>query len=98
MKHFSEFSTEEKPLEGDKIRIDEALNREMEICAFKIGNSKFEDSKGKYVTLQVKFTGDNKPRVVFTGSEVIAEQCRKYEENIPFITTIKKINKYYTFT
>jgi len=98
MKHFAEFSTEEKPLDGDKIRIDEVLNCELIVCAYKIGKSKFNDNKGMYVTLQIKLMNDDMPRVIFTGSDVIAEQCRKYDNNIPFIATIKKINKYYTFT
>ena len=37
-------------------------------------------------------------RVVFTGSDVIIDQMEKYQEEIPFVSTIKKINRYYTLT
>jgi hypothetical protein len=36
--------------------------------------------------------------VVFTGSDVLIGQVEKYADQIPFLTTIKKINRYYTMT
>ncbi len=95
MKRFSEFASEERQLEGDKVRLDDILNKEVAVSSFKISKSKYE-GKGNYVTIQIK-DGDN-TKVVFTGSEVLASQCEKYKEYIPFLTTIKKIDRYYTFT
>lgn len=99
MKRFAEFAEEKSPLEGEKMRIDDVINKEVIVCSYKISKSKFSENKaGRYVTIQLRFGQDDNPRVVFTGSEVLAGQCEKYQENIPFVTTIKKINKYYTFT
>ena len=92
---FSDFAEEEKPLDGEKIKIDDILNKEIIIKNFTVHNSKFE-GKGKYAKVQIETEGVTK--VIFTGSEVIANQCEKYEKQMPFIATIKKINKYYTFT
>ena len=99
MNRFAEFATEEKSLDGDKIRIDDVLNHELVINAYKVSNSKYPDSKhGNYVTLQVVDPNTDKQMVIFTGSQVIASQCEKYKCQMPFVATIKKINKYYTFT
>ena len=37
-------------------------------------------------------------RIFFTGSGVVISMLEKYEDKIPFITTVKKIDKYYTLT
>lgn len=36
--------------------------------------------------------------ICFSGSKVLADQLEKYKDNLPFYTTINKIDKYYTFT
>ena len=36
--------------------------------------------------------------VVFTGSEVLYNQLMKYQEHLPFIAIIRKINDFYSFT
>ena len=36
--------------------------------------------------------------VVFTGSEVLYNQLIKYQEHLPFIAIIRKINDFYSFT
>lgn len=96
MKSFSEIS-DEKILDGDKIKIDDLLNREIEVCAFRITDSRFPKNKsGKCLTLQIK--ENNTKRVVFTGSDVLIDQINKYGNHIPFTTTLRKINKYYTLT
>jgi len=48
------------------------------------------------MTLQFKL--DDKISVMFTGSNVLRDQIERYKTEIPFITTIKKIDRYYTFT
>lgn len=92
---FSDFAEEATLFEGDKKKIDETLNREILILAFKIRDSK--QRKGtSYATIQ--FRMDNEDFVLFTGSTVIIDQLSKYKGNIPFYTTIKKIDRYYTFS
>lgn len=95
MKRFSEFAEEDQQFEGDKVRLDDVLNKEVAVLNYKIGKSKYE-GKGNYVTIQIK--EEDETKVVFTGSEVLATQCKKYQEHMPFLTTIKKIDRYYTFT
>ncbi len=99
MNKFSDFSQEQTPLEGEKMKLDEVINREIIVCSFKISNSKYTENKsGKYVTIQIKFHDTDTPKIIFTGSDVLANQCQKYQDHMPFATTIRKINKYYTFT
>jgi hypothetical protein len=97
MKRFSDFAIEENPIDGDKVKIDEILNKEIEITAYRIKNSKFEERKhAKCVTIQFKLEGQLK--IFFTGSEVIMNQIEKYKDEIPFMATIKRNYRYYTFT
>ena len=93
MKKFSDFS-KEKILDGDKIKLDDVLNKEIIIIGYSIKSSKLKE--GKYLTLQIEFA--DKKHVIFTGSEVLIKQIEKYQSEIPFQTTIRKINKYYSLT
>ncbi|MEA3338623.1 MAG: hypothetical protein U9R15_01525 [Chloroflexota bacterium] len=91
---FSDFAEEENPLEGEKKKLDEIVNMEILVTGFKIGKSKYKDRD--YLTLQFE-NGDGKC-IVFTGSGVLIKQTQKYEDMMPFYTTIKKVNSYYTLT
>jgi len=93
-KKFGDFAKEESPLDGEKIQIDKIINQEILVIGYKINDSKYNDSK----CLKLQFEIDNEKHIVFTGSNVLIDQIEKYKEEIPFLTTIKKINKYYTFT
>jgi len=46
----------------------------------------------------LQFEIDNEKHIFFTGSKVLIDQVKKYKDEMPFLTIIKKINKYYTFT
>ena len=92
---FSEFAEEAKHFEGDKKKIEEILNKEILILDFKIKESK-QRKDTLYATIQFKL--EDKIYILFTGSSVIIDQLTKYKDNIPFFTTIKKIDKYYTFS
>lgn len=96
MKKFSDIC-EEKILDGDKIKMDDVLNKEIEVLAYRITASRYSKNKnGECLTLQIQDGG--KKRVIFTGSDVLIEQLKKYESHLPFTATIRKINKYYTLT
>lgn len=41
---------------------------------------------------------DGEKKVVFTNSTVLKDQLERYKEHLPFITTIIKPKKYYTFS
>lgn len=91
---FSDFAEESKSFDGDKKRIEDILNQEILIIDFKIKNSK-KKQNSLYATIQFKI--DNINHIVFTGSVVLIDQLEKYKDNLPFYTTTKKIDRYYTF-
>jgi len=94
---FSDFSEETGPLEGDKAKLKDILNKEITVTGYKIKKSNYTKTSGdQYLTLQFKINGDKK--IFFTGSGVLIEQVEKYADKIPFITTVIKIDKYYTFS
>lgn len=97
MMRFSDFAEPSKILDGDKIRIDEIINIEVTVIGYRVAVSKYEKNKsGKCLTLQVEINGVR--RVVFTGSDVLIGQLETYCDKIPFIATIKKIDRYYTLS
>ena len=61
---------------------------------YKINDSKYNDLK----CLKLQFKIDSTKYIIFTGSNILIDQIKKYKDEIPFLTIIKKINKYYTFT
>lgn len=97
-KKFGDFAEEPSMLDGAKTRLDDILNQEIEIIGYRIAPSKFTKNKsGLCLTLQ--FTDpDGKRKVVFTGSDVLIDQVKKYESEIPFFATIKKVDRYYCLT
>jgi len=46
--------------------------------------------------LQIKFEGVE--RILFTGSNILTEQAERYKDEMPFLTIIKKVDKFYTFS
>jgi hypothetical protein len=91
---FSEFADEKPQLEGGKKKITDVLNTEILIIDYRIGNSKYKEKR--YLTLQYKANGGL--NIVFTGSEVLMEQARKYENRMPYFVTIVQRGKYYIMT
>ena len=99
MLKFSDFAADdEKPLEGEKERIDNILKKEIIISAIKITASKYKDHGDKCATVQFYEENNERKRIFFTGSGVIISMLEKYADKIPFMTTIKKIDKYYTLS
>lgn len=97
MKRFSDFA-KDTVLDGDKIRIDDVINQEIEVINFTIKSSRYSRNKsGRYLTLQV-ITPDERRHVLFTGSDVLIDQLEKYGDEIPFMATIRKINRYYSLS
>lgn len=98
MKRFSDISQEDERLEGNKIKLDDILGTEITIHGFTLAKSNFsKNNSGQYLTVQFSRT-DGAKQVFFTGSDVLITQLQKYKCEIPFMTTIKKINKYYTLS
>lgn len=93
---FSDFANpwEGSPLEGDKCKIDDILNLEILLTAYRITKSK--KNEGDCLTLQFEHNGQK--RVIFTGSDVLRTQVERYKDNLPFITRIVKKDKYFTLS
>lgn len=100
MNNFKQFNIkpESKSFEGDKIRIERVVNKEIVVEAFKIEESKYKDrGNGKCLYLQVHV--DNAKRVLFTGSVTMQEMINKVKkDDFPFTTTIIKQEGRYMFT
>lgn len=96
-KRFNEFARENMPLDGSKLKLDDVVNREIMVLDYRVKESQFKKKDcEKCMTLQFKM--EEKIYVMFTGSNVLRDQIEKYRHEIPFLTTIKKIDRYYTFT
>lgn len=96
-RRFSDFAVERVPLDGEKIKLDSIINQEIMVIGYAINRSKYDkNSSGKVLTLQFEHAG--RRLVVFTGSDVLIEQMQKYGDEVPFATTIKKIDRFYTLT
>jgi len=88
----------EKQFEGDKIKIDRLLNKQIIVLDYKIESSKFQDKgTGKLLTLQIIV--DNTKRILFTGSKILMELIEQVpKDKLPFQTTIIKENDSFLFT
>jgi hypothetical protein len=92
---FSDFKDKTFPLDGEKISINEVLNKRLKYKDFRVGKSKYEDKGDVCLTVQVEYNGEN--RVFFTGSSVLTNIFQKYEDRLPFMATLKSVGKSYTF-
>lgn len=83
---------------GNKIEIDDLLNKQIVVHAYKIGPSKYpERGNGKCLTLQI--TMDGEQRVAFLGSVYLQKTIELVpKDKFPFTTTIVKKNKCHQFT
>lgn len=98
MKTFKEFGITPKVdyFTGKSISIDEILNLEIIVHAYKIAPSKKKQNTD-YLTLQIEIDGKN--RVLFTGSTVLMQIIKQVQQSdFPFTTKIVKKNEYLEFT
>lgn len=89
-------------LDGNKIKIDEVLDKPVIVTGFKISKSKY---KGDCAKVQFHFENSNENLVFFTGSKVIIDQLEQVEKALieqgaefSFKTTVRLIGKYYSLT
>jgi len=97
---FSDFAAPGGPLEGKKIKIEEVLNLEIMLLAFRMKESKYQKTSAPDC-LTIQFEFHNKPgekHVIFTGSGVLIDQLKEYGDKLPFLATIKKIDRYFTLS
>lgn len=99
MNSFSQFgiTPSSKSFEGDKIKIDRVLNKQIIVDDYKIEASKYEKGNGKCLYLQIHV--DNTKRVLFTGSSSLMEMIERVpKEGFPFTTTIVRENERFQFS
>jgi len=103
MNRFNQFniSSPKKGFEGDKIKIDRILNREIMVHDYKVEPSKvkaFQD-KGSSRCLHLQISVNNELHVVFTSSTYLIAMIEQVEKDkFPFFTTIVKDNDRLIFT
>ena len=97
MESFADFvDADEKPFSGDKVRINDLVNRRIIILRYKVRPSKYKDKGDSCATVQFKESDDGDEKIFFTGSAVIIGQLEKYGERLPFMAYIRHIDRYYT--
>lgn len=94
-KKFASFAHDKLPMAGTKKRLDEVLNQEIVIFDFRITKSTKREGSD---CLQLQFLLNGEVYILFTGSVVLLDQIQAAKENMPFKTTIIKIDKYYSFS
>lgn len=84
--------------QGDKIDIDDLLNRQIIVHDYKIGESKFK-KRGDEKCMTMQITVEGKMRVVFCGSYYLMQTIQQVpKDKFPFTTIIVKKNKCHQFT
>ena len=98
MNKFSDFGIKSTTMLGDKIKIEQVLNKLVYVIDFKVEKSKYpKGDNDKCLHLQIKNSGNN--NVVFTSSNVLIDTIEQIpKDKFPFETTIVKSGKYYEFT
>lgn len=96
-RRFSDFAGDVRVLDGEKTSVEAVLNREIEVIGYKIKPSKYSKNETG-MCLMLQFVLDGERKVLFTGSDVLVEQMRRYGDQVPFLTTIKKIDRYFTLS
>jgi len=69
---FSDFA-EEEAFDGDKVKLDEILNKEILVTGYKIKDS-HQKKDTKYLTIHFELDGER--YVTFTGSTVLMDQLK----------------------
>lgn len=92
---FCAFAKNQLPMPGIKKRLDDILNREITVVDYRIRKSTKRDGTE---CLQMQFIMDGEVCVVFTGSSVLINQIKESADRIPFVTTVIKLDRYYSFS
>lgn len=96
MKSFSDFGiTSKKSFVGNKIYIEDLLQKEIIIEFFEIRPSRKNDGS-ECLYMQIKLAGED--RVVFSSSTFLMNPLKQLSDtDFPFKATIVKINRHYEF-
>ncbi len=94
---FAIFAQDQIPMPGQKKHLNEILNKEILVIDFKVKKSKRREGTD---CLQMQFLLNGEVCILFSGSSVLIDQIRMANEKkqIPFYTTVVKIDKYFSFS
>ena len=94
---FASFAREQLPMPGIKKYLNDILNREILVTDFRITKSKHREGTE---CMQFQFKMDGVVCVAFTGSVVLMDQIQSARDNgkMPFVGTVVKIDKYFSFS
>lgn len=94
---FSEFADKPDVMDGEKVKIESIIGHEITIIGFRLRKSRYKDGESTYLTVQFKdMEGERK--VFFTGSTVLIEQFEQYGDRVPFLATVRRVDKYFTLS
>ena len=96
---YSEFGDDEF-LKGEKVKIEDVLNKEVVITGIKKEPSKLKkgDTYNKIQVIDEIIDGVPQYKIFFSNSGVLERQITKYKAKLPFCAVIIKQNNYYTLT
>ena len=92
---FAVFAKNQLPMPGNKKRLEDIVNREITVVDFRLRKSTKRDGTE---CLQMQFVLDDEVCVLFTGSSVLINQIKEAKDNIPFVGTVVKMDRYYSFS
>ena len=94
-------------LTGDKVRIDDLLNKQIVVCNYHVSTSKFKDKSNEFC-IKVQFYNEEDKtklkKIFFSGSAVLKDQLddvksvlEKNDQPFLFKATVKKCGNCYSF-
>ena len=97
---FSDFAEKDGSLDGTKVKLDDVLNKEITVLDFRVSPSKYQrNNTSDCLTIQFEYPdAPGERHVIFTGSTVLTKTLQQYKDKLPFITVIRKVDKFYKFT
>lgn len=73
------------------------LGKEITLTAYEIHESKLKGHEGeRYAKFQYELDGET--HITFTSSNVLMRQLEKYKDELPFVTTLIKPDRYITMS
>ena len=93
-KDFADPDEDEDPLDGEKKKILDILNKEILILNFRIQKSKIKE--GNYVIIQFELYG--KKHVIFTTATRLMKKLERHKDKMPYYATIIQKFNYFTFS
>ena len=91
---FADFDEDKDPLDGEKVKIVDIINKEILILDFNIRKSKIKE--GNYVIIQ--FELEDVKHVIFTTATRLMKKLERHKEKMPYRVTIIRKYKYYTMS